>query len=223
MIGLPSQGFVMLSMPKCASTSLVDLLSPKAELIFKRNSLLKHMNCSQFHAKVRPLLRSVGYMRRDYEVVSLFREPVSWLESWWRYRSRPDLLSESKDSDKYVGGLPFESFAAQYLEGADAASVVRGRPCRFIALSDNLDIGVDRLFALDRPEIWGSWLGEKLGVELDPRSFNRAPTKRDSEVSTSMRRRLEEHFAPELDVYERLRATGQWDACQGYVPTGAPG
>ena len=64
MIGLPAHGFVMLSMPKSASTSLVSMLSPRAELVLRHNPRMKHMNCRSFHRYVVPVLERGGYRRR---------------------------------------------------------------------------------------------------------------------------------------------------------------
>ena len=64
-------------------------------MVLRINPKLKHINCAQFHELMVPVLRKGGYHRKDYEVVSLFREPVEWLESWWRYRKRPALSEEN--------------------------------------------------------------------------------------------------------------------------------
>ncbi len=148
----------MLSLPKCASTSMVKAVAGQAEMVLRINPKLKHINCAQFHELMVPVLRKGGYQRKDYEVVSLFREPVEWLESWWRYRKRPALHEEN--SRRYTGDQTFEEFALDYLERKQK---VRGRPARFIAMGDDLDIGVDRLFALERPDAWQSWITDKLG------------------------------------------------------------
>lgn len=218
MIALPAHGFVMLSMPKCASTSLEEMLSPKSEIIVKNNPLLKHLNCRQFHTKIVPLLRMAGYSRRDYEVVSLFREPITWLGSWWRYRSRPGLRVEGLESDRYAGALSFEEFTARYLDGDPSASVIRGRPARFVAGGPRPKVRMNRLFALEQPEVWRGWIQDRLGAELDVSTVNRSRVRDEPTLSAHMRARLEEHFAPEYEIYEHLRATGQWCPPRGYAP-----
>ena len=80
MLALPAHGFVLLSLPKCASTSMVKAVAGQAEMVLRINPKLKHINCAQFHELMVPVLRKGGYQRKDYEVVSLFREPVEWLE-----------------------------------------------------------------------------------------------------------------------------------------------
>jgi hypothetical protein len=221
MIGLPAHGFVLLSMPKCASTSLVQALQGRAELVLRSNPRLKHMNCRSFHALIVPVLNNGGYQRDDYELISLFREPVAWVESWWRYRQRPALARE--DPAKYTGDLPFEEFVGRYVDNDPRPGTLRGRPAKFVSLSDRLDLGVDRLFALEQPEVWKRWIDDKVGGGLDVQVDNRSSVRREPELSRTMRARLDEFFRPELEIYERLRPTGEWAPPRGYVPGASPG
>jgi len=216
MIGLPAHGFVLLSMPKCASTSLVRSLQGHAELVLRVNPRLKHMNCRSFHTLMVPVLRSAGYEREDYEVVSLFREPTAWIESWWRYRQRPSLAKV--DPAKYTGDVSFEEFVGKYVDGDPGPGTLRGRPARFVALSDDLDLGVDRLFALEQPQVWQTWIGAKVGGGIDVSTDNRSTVRPEPQLSRTMRARLDEFFAPEYAIYEQLRATGEWAPPRGLVP-----
>jgi hypothetical protein len=216
MIGLPAHGFVLLSMPKCASTSLVRSLQGRAELLLRINPRLKHMNCRSFHNVMVPVLASAGYDRESYELVSLYREPTSWVESWWRYRQRPALANE--DAAKFTGDVSFEEFVGRYVDADPRPGTLRGRPARFISLSDQLDIGVDRLFALEQPEVWQRWINEKVPGGVDIQVDNRSKVRSEPELSKTLRARLDEFFAPEYAIYEQLRATGEWAPPRGYVP-----
>ena len=216
MIGLPAHGFVLLSMPKCASTSLVRSLQGRAELLLRINPRLKHMNCRSFHNVMAPVLSSAGYERDSYELVSLFREPVAWVESWWRYRQRPALAQE--DAAKFTGDMSFEEFVGRYVDADPRPGTLRGRPANFVALSPQLDIGVDRLFALEQPEVWQRWINEKVPGGVDIQVDNRSKVRSEPELSKTMRARLDEFFRPEFAIYEELRATGEWAPPRGYVP-----
>ena len=61
-IALPAHGFVMLSMPKCASTTLVTTLKGHAEILMRVNPRLKHMNCRTFTNRMVPVLQGNCYM-----------------------------------------------------------------------------------------------------------------------------------------------------------------
>jgi hypothetical protein len=212
MLAVPAHGFVMLSLPKSASTSMVRAVQRHAEVVLRVNPGLKHLNCGQFHELVVPLLRKGGYRRKDYEVCSMFREPVEWLESWWRYRRRPEI---EENADRFTGEQSFEAFALDYL---DRPHPERGRPARFVAMSSELDIGVDRIFRLEAPEVWQSWLSEKIGQELTFPQANTSAERAEPELTAATRARLVEYFEPEYDIYDHLRGAGMWTPPKGYQP-----
>lgn len=213
MLCLPQEGFVLLSMPKCASTSLSAALSPQAAIVFQRNPNLKHMGCRGFARNVEPILARVGHARSDYEVVSLFREPVAWLDSWYRYRSRAGL--RRRDDPAYAGDLTFEQYVESFLAREKGGAAPRGRPARFVTEGRGWAVGTDRLFALERPDVWGAWLQERMGGLVDIPRRNRSNVHVEIDLPASTRRRLEEFFAPEYAVYDRLRDTGTWAGARG--------
>ncbi|WP_198372722.1 hypothetical protein [Roseomonas rosulenta] len=77
-------GFVVLSMPKCASTSLQQALTPVCDARFKDH--MKHVDLAFVETWVLPMLRA----RRapaafEPRIFCLMREPIDWLYSWYRY------------------------------------------------------------------------------------------------------------------------------------------
>ena len=67
-----------------------------------------------------PYLREIG--AGDTETVCVIREPIDWLGSWYRFRSR-----SSAPKAKSTKGISFETFVEGYLDEA-AAGVRQGRP-----------------------------------------------------------------------------------------------
>jgi hypothetical protein len=214
-ITAPSRGFVLLSMPKCGSTSLETALAPYHEQMRGR-VVKKHANARTFVNIVQRQLRRGGYAREDYEVVSMYRDPVAWLESWWRYRKRPFVRRQRRD--RFTGKLSFEEFAALYLDEDREATGISGRPTAFLAKDDSGEIAVDRIFLMDRPDVWGAWFSERVGEPLDITVLNRSTTAPAPELPPTLQARLQEYLAPEYDVLERLRESGQWQPPPGYIP-----
>lgn len=203
----PGRDFVLLALPKTASTSLERTLSPYATELVASPPGQKHLPARGFvHTRAHDLAAQ-GHPRESYELVTMFREPIAWLESWWRYRAREDSRQSTAD-------LTFEQFARLYLAGDDDAPVPQGRPAKFIHAQGA--VAVDRVFSVDRPDVWSAWFSERLGVPLEFERRN-ASTAGRGELLDDTRAALVAHFAPEYDVWRRLADTGEWSGARGTV------
>ena len=203
----PGRDFVLLALPKTASTSLERTLAPYATEVIGSPPGKKHLPARGFvHTKAHDLAAQ-GHPRESYELVTMFREPIAWLESWWRYRAREDSRQSTAD-------LTFDEFARLYLAGTDDAPVPRGRPAKFIHAQGA--VAVDRVFSVERPDVWAAWFGARLGVRLEFERRN-ASTAERGDLADATREALVAHFAPEYDVWGRLAATGEWSGARGTV------
>lgn len=201
----PDRDFVLLALPKTASTSLERTLSPYATEAVSSPPGQKHLPARGFvHTKAHELAEQ-GHPRESYELVSMFREPVAWLESWWRYRARDDSRQSTAD-------LTFEDFARLYLAGDGDAPVPKGRPARFLHAQGA--VAVDRVFSVERPDVWSAWFGARLGVALEFERRNASGADRGV-LTDATRAALEAHFEPEYDVWRRLADTGTWAGARG--------
>lgn len=208
MMAFPAHGFVLLAMPKCASTSIESALSPYASLVIDRPPSRKHLGCAGFTKRVAPDLAAQGHPRESYELVTMFRDPVAWLESWWRYRFRLDRASGNSTQD-----LGFEDYARRYVDGDPSAPTPRGRPGQFLTIDGRVE--VDRVFAVERPDAWMHWFGARLGT--DDLTFERRNVSErvTPELSEATRAELVGYFAPEYAVRSRLAGTGEWSGARG--------
>jgi hypothetical protein len=201
----PGRDFVLLALPKTASTSLERALSPHATEVVGAPPARKHLPARGFvHTKARELADE-GHPRESYELVTMFREPIAWLESWWRYRAR-------EDSRRSTAEMSFDEFARRYLAGDDDAPVPKGRPARFIHAQGA--VAVDRVFSVERPDVWTAWFSERVGSPLQFERRNASSVER-GELGASTREELAAHFAPEYAVWRRLDGTGEWSGARG--------
>jgi hypothetical protein len=143
----------------------------------------------------------------------MFREPIAWLESWWRYRARDDSRQSTAD-------MSFEQFAQHYLAGDGDAPVPKGRPARFIHAQGA--VAVDRVFSVDRSDVWATWFSERVGAPLEFERRNTSAAER-GDLSPALREALSAHFAPEYDVWHRLADTGEWAGARGTHLAGLSG
>jgi hypothetical protein len=201
MLLAPENGFVFLATPKAASTAIEQAFRPYSQVILRGNTF-KHTRYAQFQRSLRPFLASKGFPRDSYEVVCVFREPIDWLSSWWRYRSREELADPAHPHDhNYAGHLSFEQFAYAYMKGDEPFVQGVGRQSEFVRPRRGQP-KVDRVFRYDRLDLLVDFLCEKVGREVKVGVRNVSP-ERTFSLSEECRRDLCEFFEPEYRIYDQ--------------------
>ena len=189
----------MLATPKTASTSIEQAFRSHADVSMKNNPF-KHTRYAQFQRFLQPWLEAKGFERESYEVVCVIREPVDWLSSWWRYRSREQLADPSRPGHRnYAGDLSFEQFAYAHMGGEESVAKV-GRQSAFVQPRRG-EPKVDRVFRYDRLDLLVEYLCERVGAEVEIGTTNVSP-ERSYELSDGCERDLREYFAPEYEIYD---------------------
>ncbi len=209
MLLAPEKGFVLLSPPKTASTSIEQAFRPYSDVSMQRNPF-KHTRYDEFQRFLQPWLDAKGFPRDSYEVVCVVREPIEWLNSWWRYRSREGLARPSHpEHRKYAGHLSFEQFARAYMESHPGERSVKGdkrfarvgRPSKF-AKSLPGEPEVDRIFRYERLDLLVGYLCGKVGEEVAV-GFRNVSPERSFSLSEGCERELRRFLAPEYELYKR--------------------
>lgn len=189
---------VILATPKCASTAIEDALGTHMDVVVRGHPGAKHTNYRKFNRHLRRYLES--YADGRMETVCLFREPVDWLHSWWRYRGRADIPDKSKSTR----GMTFDAFANAYLDGA-AGPADLGRQSRFVA-DANGEVGVDHVFRYDRVDRMAAWLAERLEMPVALDRLNVSPAAHGPDMlalATAERARRE--LARDYEIYAVAR------------------
>ncbi len=185
-----------LAMTKAASTSIEMALAPHCDIAYYGNSRVKHISYRRYSRFVAPYLASLGY--KDIETTCLIREPVDWLFSWYRYRSRPEIAGKPQCTE----GLSFDEFASLYLSGSPMTKGV-GRPSKFVADKDGTP-SITHIFKYENIPAFQKFIEGRIGEALHFDRLNESPT-RDFAVSPETRSRLTDFFAPEYEIYESAR------------------
>ena len=201
MLLAPGKGFVFLAPTKTGSTSIEAAFLTHSQIILQSPPSFKHTTYAGFQRFLQPYLASGGFPRESYEVVCAFREPIDWLASWWRYRSREQLANPTNPRHRnYTGDISFEQFARAYMEGSEPFAKV-GRLSRFVRPCPG-EPEVDRIFRYDRLDLLIDFLCEKVGEEVEVGSANASP-QRSYALSEECELELHEFFAPEYRIYEQ--------------------
>jgi hypothetical protein len=197
----PGKGFVLLAATKCGSTSIETAFMPHAQIILQNPPNIKHATYAGFQRFLQPFLASAGFPRESYEVVCAFREPIDWLSSWWRYRSRAQLANPANPRHRnYTGDMSFERFVRAYMEGDKQFAQV-GRQSRFVRPTPG-EAEVDRIFSYERLDLLIDYLCEKVGERVEVGYSNPSP-ERSYSLSEQCEAELREFFAPEYRIYEQ--------------------
>jgi hypothetical protein len=186
---------VLVSTPKCGSTSLEAALARHMPMHLSGAQSLKHATLGDFNRHLRPFLAEKGF--EGFESVAAVREPIDWLMSWWRYRTRDGI----RGHPHYTGDMTFEEFVRACLS-PDPPAYARfpnPHPARFLVDGDDT---VDHLFRYEHLDRMVAWLSDRLGVELSLPKRNVSRTPR-VEVAPALVDELRSVFAEDYDLWSR--------------------
>lgn len=168
--------FVFLCNRKCASVSIETMLRKHSDIALLGPPEFRHADYRAYLRYLAPLIEeSTG--RKRIETVCLVREPLSWLYSFYRFRSRYELRDpRNPNHHKCTHGIPFRQFVRAYMQPVPPAYADVG--CQFDFVRDDGEgIGVDRLFRYEDIDRFVRYMSRKIGQDLKIRYKNVSPKK----------------------------------------------
>ena len=199
MIFLHKPRLALLSTTKTGSTSLERVLGKRASIAVRFPPKLKHMTYRRFMKDIHPLIEhGCGYERTDYEVVTVMREPVSWLQSWYRYRRRPS-------ANRSTGDMSYEEFILDYLKAKPPAYAAVGNQLGMYKMGKA--IGVDRIFPYESFDKFEAWLSERIGEEISLPKAN-ISEKEPIELTSDTEKKLKKAVALPIAFHALLNEDG---------------
>lgn len=185
---------VVLATPKCASTAMEDAFAAHVDVVISGHPKAKH---TPFRKYDRFLKRFFETVTDDpLEVVCLFRDPVDWLQSWWRYRSREALLGKPQSTR----GMTFDDFARAYVAEENPASGL-GSQAQFVS-DKNGAVGVDRIWRYDHVDGFAEWIADRLGVSVALDRVNVSPGPADTAgLSCATQGLIERRLERDFEIY----------------------
>lgn len=186
------QKLVLFSVPKTGTTALEGALSVHADIVIRNPPTLKHAPIYRYRRFLKPLfIQGGGAKEEDLRTVAAIRNPIDWLSSWYRYRSRDDLVGKPNSTR----GHSFDEFVSEYLKGKPAPFANVGSQAKFLLTGDGA-LGVDHLFRYETGTLQ-PWLEAQLSVNVDLNQRNVSPkaeTKLSPETEAKLRRKFEADF-----------------------------
>lgn len=211
MIFLFHARLVILSQPKTGTTALDHALSPRASIAVNNPPSMKHIQYHKFMTFVAPWLQAQsGLAREQYDVVSVMREPIDWLGSWYRYRTREQLkeAGSKKRRGNYTGDVSFDAFVQEVLKPKSerASYAGLGSPCG-VALRSDGGIGCDRIFPYEDLSGLHEMIQERTNRPVDLTLMNVSPDG-DMTLAEETRARLMTKWQFAFDLHASLKRDG---------------
>lgn len=183
-------------MTKTGSTSIETVIAPECDILFTGNPRVKHMQFRKYERFIKPYLKSLGHT--NVETVCLFREPLDWLGSWYRYRSREKLRGHQNSTSN----VSFSNFVESYLSDHPKSFADVGRQSKFVMGKDGIT-GVNRLFDYDKFEIFEEFLSDRFGKKFNIPKLNSSQSE-ELYLKQSIKRRLEIELSRDYEIYNTI-------------------
>ncbi len=193
---------VMLAVPKTGTTALEAALTPLADTAILNPPGHKHVSVQRYRNLLAGFFEQRG--NRPMDTMAVVREPVSWLESWYRYRTRSQLAGKATST----AGISFEDFVAAWLMTDQPEFARVGSQANFVT-DDKGKIAIDHIFRYDKMAAAVSFLEARLDTSIQLQERNPSP-RMPTPLSTEMTKRLHAERPQEFEIWERLKGDGSY-------------
>jgi len=188
------ENLVLLAVPKTGSTALQGALAPRASMVFRDPPEIKHAPCYRYKRFLKPYFVQAGGQKP--ELMAIVRNPVDWLGSWYRYRTREELIGH----ENCTRDISFDDFVLEYCKGQPAPFANVGSQNKFLRINDG-DIGAQHLFQYEQWDKVIVYLEDRLEFKITLKQKNVSPTMNLS-LSAEVEEKLREKRAAEFEVWE---------------------
>ena len=188
------ENLVLLAVPKTGSTALQGALAPRASMVFRDPPEIKHAPCYRYKRFLKPYFVQAGGQKP--ELMAIVRNPVDWLGSWYRYRTREELIGH----ENCTRDISFDDFVLEYCKGQPAPFANVGSQNKFLRINDG-DIGAQHLFQYEQWDKVIAYLEDRLEFKITLKQKNVSPTM-NLTLSAEVEEKLREKRAVEFEVWE---------------------
>ncbi len=166
--------FTFLCTPKCASNSIEAILGTHSDIALLGNPAFRHTNYREYVQYIKPyLFEKIG--TDDIETICIIREPISWLNSWYRFRSRAKLRKSNHPQHmNSTMHVDFCEFLDAYISSDPPPFANVGSQFDHVR-DEHGEIGVETIFAYERLDEFLHYMENKVGKKLSLPHKNRSP------------------------------------------------
>jgi hypothetical protein len=160
--------FVMLLQPKSGTTALEDALRPHAQFHVGGTPRWKHLDYREFKEIFGDYFEGQGC-----EIFGVMRDPISTMKSWYRFRSRDELVNTRPWMS--TKGRSFDEFVTAWSEENGPAFAHYRRPSEFFRAADG-SIAPITYYRYESLTDLVDVLSEKIGTRITLPVRNESPS-----------------------------------------------
>jgi hypothetical protein len=205
-------GFVFLASTKCASTSVEAALHAHCDLIVNCGPSNKHMSWRRAHTLVQDMMTRHPRPDRPLEYISIVRQPMDWVESWYDYRSRNAIKDRA---ERYLGDRSIQDVIVEEIErAADDPNRIGFQHTMYRRPKGSEDELT--LFQFNHLHLLVKYLKQKYGVQLKLDHLNQTPGREAGaslaeRISPEVMARAREHWRPDFRLYKNANGKRRLD------------
>ncbi len=184
----------LLSVPKTGSTAYQSALKDRADIVVSGPTELKHANMRRFDRFYQTMFKKL--FDTEMEVMAVVRDPIDWLGSWYRYRTRQELNNHPHSTQ----GLDFEAFVVAHMQKSPPACANVGRQSEFLMPRSN-GAGVSHVFKYENQGTILDFLRNRLNCDIQLPQENVSP-KLKLELSKDTDQQFRSLFAAEFALHQ---------------------
>lgn len=184
--------FTILATPKTGSTALHMAIGQYSDILFRNSPKAKHISFAKYTKELSPFVNKLA--GESCETLAVIREPIDWLGSWYRYRTRDGVPKKKSTKD-----ISFDQFVVDYLSDDAPIHAKVGKQSRFLkGRNKTVPTYLWRYDCMDSLQIF---LSLRLGHKFELAQTNVSPAM-DLDLSPENKKALIDYFASDYALYE---------------------
>ena len=132
----------------------------------------------------------------EMEIMAVVREPIDWLGSWYRFRSREDRIGHPHSTKD----MSFDDFVRAYMQSPRPEFADVGSQNEFFRTRNN-GFGASHVFKYENQDKILEFLQDRLNMQITLQQENVSP-KRDMALSAETERKFRKRHAAEFARYD---------------------
>ncbi|MEM9124561.1 MAG: sulfotransferase family 2 domain-containing protein [Pseudomonadota bacterium] len=186
-----------LAVPKTGSTAYHTALCDRADLVVTGPPELKHAPVRRFDRFFQTMYRKM--YDTEMEIMAVVREPVDWLGSWYRFRSRSDRIGHAHSTRD----LSFDAFVRAYMQNPRPEFADVGSQSEFFRTRNN-GVGAHHVFKYEHQDKVLEFLQNRLNVDIRLKRENVSPDG-DLTLSPDTQRLFRAAHAADFAVHDEAQ------------------